>query len=73
MSRKVEAYFIIHTIDLVVRESEWIKCGLRRREKKDTWMEKLEPTFGQIIMSAKENWTSILLFLYMLKSFYFYV
>lgn len=50
MSSKVETCFIIHTIDLVVRESEWIKC-----EKKDTWMEKLEPTFGQIIMSAKEN------------------
>lgn len=53
MSSKGEAYFIIHTIDLVVRESEWIKSGLRHREKKDRWMEKLEPTFGQIIMSAK--------------------
>lgn len=35
MSSKVEAYFIIHTIDLAVKESEWIKCGLRCREKKD--------------------------------------
>lgn len=38
MSSKVEAYLIIHAIDLVVRESEWIKCGLHRREKKtDEW------------------------------------
>lgn len=55
ITSKVEAYFIIHTIDLVVRESEWIKCALHHREKKDRWMEKLEPTFRQIIGSAKEK------------------